>query len=390
MSREGGKRGPYDKPLHIDMPFDEAIARFAGTDPREMTEHGAEKAGPLQLVEDPATGDRFLIYLTEQGVQVDLQVEGDTFWATQAQMAEAFGVTRQNISLHLQNIYKEGELSEAATCKDSLRDARDGRLRSTKLYDLNAVISVGYRVGGRLGTAFRIWATDKLLRYLTKGFVVDSERLKEPGNHDRVAELREIIRDIRAAEANVYAELRRICSMCQDYDPQSEAAHKFYRQMQAKLFWAVTSQTPSMLLRDRADSSKPNMGLQTWGASDIRQAHVTTAKNYLHDTELRELNRLTTILLDIFEDQLDIGKLTLMSEAATLLDAQLKNLNRSVLRHGGNVSHDDAEAHAKREYKAFDERRRALRAEQTAKELAALKAAGKTLPKTGRPRKGAP
>jgi hypothetical protein len=349
---------------------------------RKLTDTSADKNGPLPLVEDPATGDRFLIYQTATGVQVELQVEGDTFWATQSQVAEAFGVTRQNISLHLQNIYKEGELSESATCKDSLRDARDGRLRSTKLYDLNALISVGYRVGGPLGTAFRIWATDKLLRYLTKGFVVDSARLKMPGGSDRVAELREIIRDIRAAEANVYAELRRICAMCQDYDPQSDAAHQFYARMQAKLYWAVTSQTPSMVIEKRANAQSPNMGLQAWPNDNIRQVDATVAKNYLADGELRELNRLTTILLDIFEDQLNIGKLTLMSEADELLDMQLKGLGRAVLKGGRSVRHTQAEEYAKSEYKKFDAARRAIRTAETARELAALKTTEKGLPKT--------
>jgi hypothetical protein len=352
-----------------------------------MADAPADGNSPIHLVEDPDTADRFLLYQTEEGVRVELKVAKSTFWATQQQMAEAFGVSRSNITKHLQNIFQEGELAEAAVSEESSLTARDGKVYPTKLYDLNAVISVGYRIGGPLGTAFRIWATDKLFRYLTKGFVVDSERLKAPGNQDRVAELREIIRDIRAAESNIYAELRRICAMCQDYDPKSSDARHFYSHMQAKLYWAVTSNTPSMILRDRADADAPDMGLKIWPKADIRQADAAIAKNYLHDGELRELNRLTTILLDIFDDQLEIGKLTRMAEAETLLDAQLRSLSRSVLQHGGSVSHDEADAHAKREYKKFDERRRALRTAEVAEELAALKAAGKSLPKPKRPAK---
>lgn len=347
----------------------------------------ADQNGPIQLTENPSTGDRFLVYQTKDGVRIELRVDGDTFWATQQQMADAFGVTRPNVNQHIQNIFREGELSESAVCKESLLTARDGKSYQTKLYDLNALISVGYRVGGPLGTAFRIWATDKLLRYLTKGFVVDTERLKATGNHDRVAELRDIIRDIRSAEANVYAELRRICSMCRDYDPKSSEAHQFYSHMQAKLYWAVISHTPSMVLRERADARAPAMGLQTWPKADIRQADAVVAKNYLRDTELRELNRLTTILLDIFDDQLEIGRLTRMAEAEAMLDAQLRNLNRAVLTHGGSVSHDDAEAYVKKEYKKFDEKRRLLRVEETAKELAALKTIGRGLPKARKPGK---
>lgn len=357
----GGKRTPADRFAHLGI-----------------------QDGPVPLIEDETTGDRFLVYHSIRGIKVELQVDGDTFWATQAQMADAFGVTRQNISFHLLNIFKEGELAEEAVCKESLRTGRDGKLYQTKLYNLNALISVGYRIGGPLGTSFRLWATDKLIQYLVKGFVIDSERLKAPGEHDRVSELREIIRDIRAAEANVYAELRRICAMCQDYDPQSQEAREFYGRMQAKLYWAVTSHTPSEILAERANSRVQNMGLQTWPKDDIRQYDALIAKNYLSDSELKELNRLTTILLDIFDDQLDIGKLTLMTEASRLLDTHLANLNRPVLRRGGRVSHDDAEDHAKREYKKFDDARRSLRALERKVELArlaALKAAAKTLPK---------
>jgi hypothetical protein len=299
-------------------------------------------------------------------------------------MADAFRVTRQNISLHLLNVFKEGELDEAAVCKESLRTGRDGKRYATKLYNLNALISVGYRVGGKLGTAFRLWATDKLIQYITRGFVVDTKSLKNSREYDRVAELREIVRDIRAAEANVYAELKRICALCQDYDPSSEAAREFYTHMQAKLYWATLSQTPAMVRAERADADAPNMGVQTFTGQDVFKADTAVAKNFLQASELKELNRLTAILLDVFEDQLDIGKLTLMSEAAALLDAQLRQLNRAVLRGGGTVSKTDADRHVDTEYRKFDERRRALRAERTRQELAALKAADKNLPH-GRP-----
>jgi hypothetical protein len=275
-----------------------------------MTEEHNDTGSPLHVVEDGDTGHRFVIYSAVGTANVELQVDGDTFWATQRQMAEAFGVTPQNVSFHLQNIFKEGELSEVAVCKDSLHTGHDGKKYPTKLYNLNAVISVGYRIGGKLGTAFRLWATDRLFQYLTKGFVVDIKRLKSGVAPDRVAELREIIRDIRAEEANVYAELRRICSLCQDYEPTSSAARDFYIKMQAKLYWATVSQTPSMIIASRADAKAENMGLRTWSKQDVLQTDVVTAKNYLAPLELKELNRLTTILLDIFEDQLDVGRLT--------------------------------------------------------------------------------
>ncbi len=350
-----------------------------------------EKQGPLSLIEDVDTGNRFLIYQTDSGVSVELQFAEDTFWASQRQMAEAFGVTPQNVTIHLGNIFREGELDEAAACKESLHTGRDGKRYVTKLYNLNALISVGYRVGGRLGTAFRLWATDKLIQYLTRGFVVDSKRLKAGGEPDRIAELREIIRDIRAAEANVYAELRRICALCQDYDGSSDTAREFYTHMQAKLYWATLSKTPAMVRVERANAGATNMGLQSFQSAEVKKVDTNTAKNFLMGPELKELNRLTTILLDVFDDQLDIGRLTLMTEAKTLLDAQLKGLGRPVLGGGGTVSRAAADLHVETEYRTFDARRRALKAEQTAEELATLKAADKAMPRVrrGRPPKQA-
>ena len=351
---------------------------------------GSNAEGPLRLTQDGDTGDRLLIYASDGGAEVQLRVLEDTFWATQAQMAQMFGVAENVVTYHLKNIFSDGELDEEATTRKIRGVRSEGRRqvsREIAHYNLNALISVGYRVGSKQGTLFRIWATDKLLRYLTKGFVIDASRLKAPEEHDRVAELREIIRDIRASEANVYAELRRICAMCQDYDPRSPQSRRFYATMQAKLYWAVVSGTPSMVLADRADASEPNMGLQTWPRTEIRQTDATNAKNYLADAELRELNRLTTILLDIFDDQLEIGKLTLMSEADTLLDAQLANLNRAVLRHGGSISHDAAEARAKAEYAKFDSARRERRRLEAQEALAAVKSSAQHLPKTRRTRK---
>jgi hypothetical protein len=391
---KSGKRGSYERPLHVNMPFDEALERFAAAKPGEVAQSMAGRDAPVPLVEDAETGDRFLIYGTNRGIRVELRYEGDTLWMPQAQIAQLFGVNVPAISKHISNIYAEGELDEEATFSKLETVRMEGGRRVGRIidhYNLDMIVSVGYRVSSKQGTFFRKWATDKLLRFATSGFVIDAERLKEPGNLDRIAELREIVRDIRSSEANVYAELRRICALCQDYDPQSQESRNFYSHMQAKLYWAVVSHTPSEVLNDRANATQPNMGLQTWPKDDIRQVDALVAKNYLGNDELRELNRLTTILLDIFDDQLAIGRLTLMAQAALLLDTQLKNLGRVVLRHGGRVSHDDAEGHAKREYQKFDAQRRAARVVERQQELArlaALKAAEKALPKAARSRRG--
>lgn len=373
------KRGDYEDPLALDLDANEAPARLAPTDPAEADALAEEAdAGQFAAEEPYDTGDRFLPYVGKTGVEVSLRIGGDTFWASQAQMAEMFGISRSGVTRHIGRITAEGELPEEGNVQ--LMYITKGR-KATKLYNLNMMISVGYRVESKQGTLFRIWATDKLVQYLTKGFVIDAPKLKEPGANDRVAELREIIRDIRASEANIYAELRRICALCTDYDPASDEARKFYQNMQAKLYWAVVSHTPSMVLMNRADAELPNMGLQTRPTANIRQEDAVVAKNYLAGAELDELNRLTTILLDIFDDQLKLGKLTLMSEADALMDTQLKNLSRVVLKGGGTVGADDARAHAKAEYKKFDDRRRALRVQEKQQELAALKEAALALPK---------
>lgn len=332
---------------------------------------------PVRLIEDEATGDRFLIYSTGRGMRVDIRYEGETLWMTQAQIGELFGRERSVIAKHINNILEEGELDGST----SVRKMHKSLGRPVVLYNLDMVISVGYRVSSARATLFRKWATEKLVQFAIKGFVVDSLKLKEPGNADRIAELREIVRDIRASEANIYAELRRICSLCQDYDPSADAARSFYQRMQAKLFWAVVSKTPSMILASRANANAPNMGLQIWPKQEIRQQDAKTAKNYLTEIEIRELNRLTTILLDIFEDQLDIGKLTLMAEASALLDTNLKNLNRPVLTDGGSISHSVAEAKAVGEYKKFDQQRREERRLEVERQISELKREEKALPK---------
>jgi hypothetical protein len=333
---------------------------------------------PVHLTETAETGDRFLIYATDGGAKVEVRYEGDTLWMTQAQMANLFGRDVSVISRHIANVLEDGELPTEGDLH--FLHIRGPGNRPVMAYSLDMVISVGYRVSSREATLFRRWATSVLVRFATKGFVVDVERLKSPENYDRVAELREIIRDIRASEANVYAELRRICAMCQDYDGQSKVARDFYQTMQTKLFWAVTTNTPAMVLKARANATEPNMGLQIWPKTDIRQQDVTTAKNYLGSPELQELNRLTTLLLDIFDDQLKIGRLTLMSEATELLEEQLKNLRRAVLRHGGNVTHTAAVAFAKAQYAKFDKARKMQRRAEVAAQLANLKQQTLNLP----------
>lgn len=334
--------------------------------------------GPVHLQEDETTGDRFLIYGDGAGLRVEINYVGDQLWMTQAQIAELFGRDVSVVSRHIASIFEEGELDEAT----SLQKMQRSLGRPAILYNLDMVISVGYRVASKQATLFRKWATDTLVQFATKGFVIDAARLKKPENRDRIAELKEIIRDIRSDEANVYRELRAICAMCQDYDGSSPAWRDFYRNTQAKLIYAVCSNTPAEVLRLRADADQPNMGLQSWPNENIRKADVGTSKNYLAEGEVKELNRLTTILLDIFEDQADIGRLTSMAQASELLDRQLSNLGRVVLRSGGSVSMNDATRHAEREYGKFKAAQRQLRHDQADRDIAEIKAAQKGLNKS--------
>lgn len=286
---------------------------------------------PIHLEQDEETGDLFLIHTTEKGLALDIRFQGEMLWMSQGQMAQLFGRDVTVISRHIANIISEGELDEPT----SLQKMQTSQGRPAMLYSLDMVISVGYRVSSRQATLFRRWATGVLVQYAAKGFVIDAVRLKSGGEPDRIAELRDIIRDIRSDEANVYRELKRICALCQDYEPGSSQATTFFQRTQAKLVYAVVSQTPSEVIASRADHTAENMGLKTWLGDEVRKQDVTVSKNYLAEPEIRELNRLTTILLDIFEDQAEMGRLVIMEDAAKLLDTQLSGLGRTVLKHGG-------------------------------------------------------
>lgn len=343
---------------------------------------GDDHSEPVRLVEDVETGDRFLVYQTEKGLRMDIRFEGESLWMTQAQISQLFGRDVSTISRHIANVIEEGELDEAT----SLQKVQTTSGRPAIIYSLDMVISVGYRVSSAQATVFRRWATSVLVQYARKGFVVDSPRLKQPDNADRIAELREIIRDIRSDEANLYRELRRICAMCQDYDGKTEAARAFFQHTQAKLVYAVTSQTPAEIMASRADGHAPDMGLTNWPNDNIRKNDVAVSKNNLGDTEIKELNRLTGIILDIFEDQLELGRLVIMADATRLLERQLSQLGRAVLTSGGSIGMDTAKAHAEKQYEIFDAKRKAERDAEADRAMRALREADKSLPKARRPR----
>lgn len=310
--------------------------------------------------EDAVTGDRFIVYGTEKGIKIDVRYQGDNLWMTQRQMSDLFGRDVSVISRHVANVIEEGELPEGG----NLQKMQIGPGKPTTLYSIDMVISVGYRVSSKQATQLRMWATERLKEIVLKGWSIDSDRLKRPQENDRIAELRETVRDIRASEANIYREVRSICAMCRDYDPQSESWRNFYAGMQNKLLWAITQMTGPELIMQRANAEHPNMGLRTWFNDNIRKSDVTIANNYLAEPEIKEKNRFTTMLLDYFEDQLEQGRLVTMEEAEQKMNEFIKFNNRPLLPHMGSVKRSKADAFAEAQYQEFDQKRRALRHRQ--------------------------
>jgi len=305
------------------------------------------------------TEGELILYTSEDGsTSVRLRAEGGTVWLTQLELAELFQTSKQNISLHVKNVLAEGELSENSVVKEYLTTAADGKNYQTKLYNLDMILSVGYRVKSLRGTQFRQWATTHLREYLVKGFVMDDARLKEPGGWDYFDELLERIREIRASEKRFYHKVKDIYSTAVDYDPKSDEAQLFFKKVQNKMLWAVTGKTAAALITGRANPSLPNMGLKSWHGNRVRQQDVTVAKNYLDQPEIDQLNRIVVMYLDYAELQAMNRKTISMREWAEKLDAFLSFNEREVLTHPGKVSHEVAEKLALEHYTKFDAQRR--------------------------------
>jgi len=285
----------YEKPIKLDVDFGEALERFARTDLKEVKEIEAKRIGLVPLVEDDS-GHRFLVYATDKGIRVDLRYEGQAFWASQAQMAEMFGVTQQAVSEHIRNIHAEGELPDDERTHKKLLLVRQEGAREVKRnidhYDLNTLISVGYRVGSKQGTMFRIWATDKLFHIVTKGFYIDKERLKSQGEPDAFDEFRDITREIRASIRNSYREVLRLCACCSDYDGSNQAARDFFMEMENKLLWACASKTAAQLVLERCDAEAKDCGLTYYaGKRGPTKRDVVIGNNYLAQGEAERKNR---------------------------------------------------------------------------------------------------
>jgi hypothetical protein len=311
---------------------------------------------PVHITEIEGTGHRFLIYSTAKGTQVQLQFDGDSLWMTQSQIAELFGRDVSVVSRHIANVLEEGELNEDGNLQ---KVQIAGSTKPVSLYSLDMVISVGYRVSSTQATLFRKWATDKVVQFATKGFVVDVERLKSPLERDHFRELRETIREIRASEANVYRELRDIVALSSDYAALDEARkNKFFATVQNKLLYAVTGMTGPEIRVARASAGKDNMGLVSWKGRDIRKSDTQIAKNYLGDAEVRDLNRFTNMLLDYFEQETDLRRLVSMADTENAVDRFIRNNERAALLNAGSISKAQADAHCDAEYDKFNDLRK--------------------------------
>ncbi len=316
-----------------------------------------------------------ILYTTEDGaVTIQLRTSEGTVWLSQAEMAELFQTTPQNVTQHIRAIYAEGELSREATCKESLQVQQEGRRRverSVAQYRLEMVLAVGYRVRSPRGTQFRRWATSTLREYLVKGFAMNDERLKDPA-WDYFDELLERIRDIRASEARFYQKLRDILALSDDYDPQTRAAQDFYATVQNRMLFAVAGGTAAELIAARADPERPNMGLTTWKGARVRKADVATAKNYLGETEIRELHLIVPMFLDTAELRATRRQTLKLREWQGVLDTFLRSNELPLLRNAGGISAEQAKELAEERYAQFDLRRKVAERSESADDLTEL------------------
>jgi hypothetical protein len=311
--------------------------------------------------DDSDRGELVLYTAEDGGGQFFLRAEGGTVWLTQLELAELFQTSVPNINIHIRNIVAEGELSASATIKEDLIVRSEGSRtvrRTVKLYNLDLILAVGYRVRSPRGTQFRQWATTHLKEYLVKGFVLDDARLKEPAGWDYFDELLQRIRDIRASEKRFYQKVRELFALSRDYRDAPEATDLFFAEVQNKLLYAVTGHTAAEIVVARADPAQPNMALTTWKAGRVRKADVIVAKNYLNAGEVDELNRLVGMFLDYAEDRAKRRQDIALADWRQYTANFLAFNERPLLKGGGAISREDMIRVAYERYETFDAKRR--------------------------------
>jgi hypothetical protein len=301
-----------------------------------------------------------IFYSSPEGnVKVEVIFNDETFWLSQKRMAELFDCSADNISLHLKNIFKEGELDSNSVTEEISAPASDGKFYKTKFYNLDSIIAVGYRVNSKQATQFRIWATKLLREFIIKGFVLDDERLKQGQKFgkDYFDELLQRIREIRASERRFYLKITDIYEQCSiDYDKGAEITHTFFKTVQNKLHYAISGKTAAQLIAERADAEKPFMGLQTFKNAPqgkILKGDIGIAKNYLIEKEIKALERIVSMYLDYAENQAERNVAMKMADWVTKLDGFLQFNEYEVLKDAGKVSHEVAMRLAEKEYEKF-------------------------------------
>ena len=307
-----------------------------------------------------------IIYNTDDGkVKVILYAKDGNIWMNQNQMAELFATSIPNISMHISNILKEGELQQNSVVKEYLTTAADGKNYNVTFYSLEMILAIGFRVRSKRGTQFRIWANRNLKEYMVKGFLIDDDRLKNPdGRPDYFDELLERIRDIRASEKRFYQKVRDLLALSSDYDKTDKATQMFFAETQNKLLYAVTHQTAAEIIVSRADASQPNMALTSWKGNVVRKQDIYTAKNYLKDDEIDMLNRLTVLFLDSAELRVKERKDLTLNYWRNNVDALLDFQNKDVLKGAGTISNTQMERIVDTVYAEFNQRRKLYAAQQ--------------------------
>ena len=337
------------------------------------------------MASDLTTPDsEILIYTTDDGsVRIDVQMVDETVWLTQAQMAELFGKARNTITEHIRNVFEKGELDENSVCRKFRHTAADGKNYEVQCYNLDVIISVGYRVKSQRGTQFRQWATARLREYIIKGFTLDDKRLREGRTAtDYFDELIDRIRDIRASERNFYQKVKDIYRDCSiDYDPRDETSQQFYQMVQNKLHWAVHGNTAAEVIAARADADKPYMGMTSFKGKKPRKADSTIAKNYLGEDEISLLNLIVNQYLDFAELQAKRRQQMTMRDWAAKLDDFLRLNDMEILEGLGQISKKEADNMAHLEFEKYKEHQRQIEdtgaAEELEKEAQRLIASGK-------------
>ena len=303
---------------------------------------------------EPLPNSEIILYQTEDGgTRLQVRLEGETVLLSLNQMADLFQRDKSVISRHIKNVFSDGELVRSSVVAESATTAADGKTYQVEFYNLNVIISVGYRVKSLRGTQFRIWATQRLREYIVKGFTMDDERLKQAGDGAYFDELLERIRDIRSSEKMFWRKVLDIYATSADYDPRAEASQLFFATVQNKMHWAAHGHTAAEVIVARADAGQPNMGLKTWPGDRLRKGDVAVAKNYLNEQELGELNLIVSLYLDFAELQARGRRVMTMTEWIAKLDDFMRISDREILTHAGHVTHEAALARAEAEFAKF-------------------------------------